>query len=145
MIEILTLILALFIMPPFAARVFSYARSLSGYAPQPTQQSQNVENQPEVTRSGSVDEDGLYEPSPIDVAVVRIMMSRSKSLPPDLVDVIFDYAEYWAHSVTTSARARSSNGSSDTENLFVVSLVQYHSLAIRKTNLATSFALLRLV
>lgn len=122
MIEILSLILALFIMPPFAARIFSYARSLSGYPAQPTQQLQNVDDQPEVTRSGSVDENGLYEPSPIDVAVVRIMMSRSKSLPPDLVDVIFDYAEYWAHSVTTSARARSSNGSTDNENLFVVSL-----------------------
>ena len=125
MIDFLILIFALFIMPPFASRVFHYARSLSGYPPPAAQQPPNADDQPEVTRSGSVDEDGLYEPSPIDVAVVRIMMSRSKNLPPDLVDIIFDYAEYWAHSVTTSARARSSDGSSNTENLFVVSMLAY--------------------
>ncbi|UNI13589.1 hypothetical protein JDV02_000317 [Purpureocillium takamizusanense] len=39
-----------------------------------------------------------YHPTPIDIAVTRIMLARSKRLPPDLVDAIFDYAEYWAHS-----------------------------------------------
>ncbi|PHH66628.1 hypothetical protein CDD81_6465 [Ophiocordyceps australis] len=39
-----------------------------------------------------------YEPSPFDVVVTRVMLGRSMKLPPDLVDCIFDYAEYWAHS-----------------------------------------------
>ncbi|KFH45648.1 hypothetical protein ACRE_035730 [Hapsidospora chrysogenum ATCC 11550] len=42
--------------------------------------------------------DGGYDPSPMDVFVVREMLSRAVRLPPDIVDVIFDYAEYWAHS-----------------------------------------------
>ncbi|UKZ71094.1 uncharacterized protein TrAtP1_012059 [Trichoderma atroviride] len=41
-----------------------------------------------------------YEPSPIDIAVVRAMLCRSKKLPPDLIDAIFDFGEYWAHSTT---------------------------------------------
>ncbi|GJN69483.1 hypothetical protein ACCO45_002294 [Purpureocillium lilacinum] len=39
-----------------------------------------------------------YNPTPIDIAVTRIMLARSKRLPPDIVDAIFDFAEYWAHS-----------------------------------------------
>ncbi|KAM0453069.1 hypothetical protein ACHAPV_009184 [Trichoderma viride] len=42
----------------------------------------------------------LYEPSPIDIAVVRAMLCRTKKLPPDLIDAIFDFGEYWAHSTT---------------------------------------------
>ncbi|KHO01349.1 uncharacterized protein MAM_00350 [Metarhizium album ARSEF 1941] len=43
-------------------------------------------------------DDGTYHPNPIDIVVVRIMLTRSVKLPPDLVDIIFDHAEYWAHS-----------------------------------------------
>lgn len=41
---------------------------------------------------------GAYDPSPIDIFVVRTILCRSKRLPPDIVDVIFDHAGYWAHS-----------------------------------------------
>lgn len=34
----------------------------------------------------------------IDIIVSRAMLMRAKRLPPDVVDNIFDYAEYWAHS-----------------------------------------------
>ncbi|KAL2212832.1 hypothetical protein CC79DRAFT_1330138 [Sarocladium strictum] len=43
-------------------------------------------------------DDGAYKPSPIDIVVVRTLLTRGRKLPPDLVDDIFDYAEYWAHS-----------------------------------------------
>ncbi|KAG8414755.1 hypothetical protein J3459_014080 [Metarhizium acridum] len=54
---------------------------------------------PEPRPSDKTDaDDGTYHPNPIDIVVVRIMLTRSVKLPPDLVDAIFDYAEYWAHS-----------------------------------------------
>ncbi|KID73672.1 uncharacterized protein G6M90_00g002140 [Metarhizium brunneum] len=54
---------------------------------------------PEPRPSDKTDaDDGTYHPTPIDIVVVRIMLIRSVKLPPDLVDAIFDYAEYWAHS-----------------------------------------------
>ncbi|KAK2594080.1 hypothetical protein QQS21_008229 [Conoideocrella luteorostrata] len=43
-------------------------------------------------------DDGFYRPTPIDIIVTRIMLMRSIKLPADLVDAVFDYAEYWAHS-----------------------------------------------
>ncbi|KAJ3523934.1 hypothetical protein NM208_g12259 [Fusarium decemcellulare] len=36
--------------------------------------------------------------TPIDVIVTRVMLTKGKKLPPGIVDVIFDFAEYWAHS-----------------------------------------------
>lgn len=42
-----------------------------------------------------------FRPKPIDIVVTRIMLTRSKRLPPDLIDAIFDFAEYWAHSTTS--------------------------------------------
>lgn len=77
-------------------------------------------------------DDGTYHPSPIDIFVVRIMLIRSVKLPPDLVDVIFDYAEYWARSTNAiDYRAEHQEllriyGSSKTEDQFLVS----HSVAL---------------
>ncbi|CAM1506117.1 Fc.00g057580.m01.CDS01 [Cosmosporella sp. VM-42] len=70
--------------------------------------------------------EGFYDPTAIDIAVVRIMMCRGKRLPPDLVDTIFDHAEYWAHSsneVDFMAEHQSPlriNGSSSSENKFIL-------------------------
>ncbi|KAG9252506.1 uncharacterized protein F5Z01DRAFT_232268 [Emericellopsis atlantica] len=49
-------------------------------------------------RPGTRDENGLYEPTPTDIFVVRAMLVKAMRLPPDIVDAVFDYAEYWAHS-----------------------------------------------
>ncbi|KAJ0159628.1 hypothetical protein CTA2_9378 [Colletotrichum tanaceti] len=43
-------------------------------------------------------EPGNYKPSPTDVAVVRIMLEKALKLPPEVMDIIVDEAEYWAHS-----------------------------------------------
>lgn len=43
-------------------------------------------------------DDGYFQPTPIDVVVTRIMMTRGLLLPPDVVDSIFDHAQYWARS-----------------------------------------------
>lgn len=37
-------------------------------------------------------------PEHIDIYVVRAMLSKAKNLPADVVDMIFDHAEYWVHS-----------------------------------------------
>ncbi|KAM4063711.1 Ankyrin repeat protein [Hirsutella rhossiliensis] len=50
--------------------------------------------------AGDDNSQGGYRPTPIDIVVTRIMLTRSKRLPPDLVDSIFDFAEYWAHSTS---------------------------------------------
>lgn len=77
-------------------------------------------------------DDGTYHPSPIDIFVVRIMLIRSVKLPPDLVDVIFDYAEYWARSTNAiDYRAEHQEllricGSTKVEDEFLVS----HSVAL---------------
>lgn len=88
---------------------------------------------PEPRPSDKTDaDDGTYHPSPIDIVVVRIMLIRSVKLPPDLVDAIFDYAEYWAHSTNAiDYRAEHQEllricGSTKVEDEFLVS----HSVAL---------------
>ncbi len=50
--------------------------------------------------AGRHNDDGHYDPSPIDVAVVRIMLARATTLPVDVVDGIFELAEYWVRTTT---------------------------------------------
>lgn len=68
-----------------------------------------------------------FSPSPIDIVVVRIMLARGLKLPTDLVNVIFDHAEYWAHSsneidyIAEHGDPLSILGKSRTNNRLVVS------------------------
>ncbi|KAK5992146.1 hypothetical protein PT974_05546 [Cladobotryum mycophilum] len=41
----------------------------------------------------------VYEPTLVDIIVVRVMLVRA-GLVADLIDNIFDHAEYWAHSTS---------------------------------------------
>lgn len=41
---------------------------------------------------------GPYEPTPLDICKVRALMVARIGLPEEIVDSIFDFAEYWAHS-----------------------------------------------
>ncbi|RFU76027.1 hypothetical protein TARUN_6237 [Trichoderma arundinaceum] len=79
----------------------------------------------EVTRENPirrhVEGDKPYEPSPVDIAVVRAMLFRAKKLPPDLIDTIFDFAEYWAHSTTQlHERINILGGNEDREDRFLL-------------------------
>ena len=38
----------------------------------------------------------MGNPSPLDIVVVRAMLVKAMRLPPDIVDMVFDHAEYWA-------------------------------------------------
>ncbi|KAK4119333.1 hypothetical protein N657DRAFT_581874 [Parathielavia appendiculata] len=42
----------------------------------------------------------VYDPSVVDVLVVKAMLKKALSLPPEIIDSIVDLAEYWPH--TTS-------------------------------------------
>lgn len=69
-----------------------------------------------------------FSPSPIDIVVARIMLARGLKLPTDLVNVIFDHAEYWAHSsneidyIAEHGDPLSILGKSSTNNRLVVSI-----------------------
>ncbi|KAM7201943.1 hypothetical protein V8F20_004651 [Naviculisporaceae sp. PSN 640] len=41
-----------------------------------------------------------YEPTVLDVIVVKEMLHKALNLPPELVDSIVDLAEYWPHTTT---------------------------------------------
>ncbi|KAK0730317.1 hypothetical protein B0H67DRAFT_477457 [Lasiosphaeris hirsuta] len=41
-----------------------------------------------------------YEPSILDVLVVKAMLNKSLLLPPEIIDNIVDQAEYWPHTTT---------------------------------------------
>lgn len=42
-------------------------------------------------------QEGPYEPSVVDVLVVKVMLNRALNFPPEIVDVVIDLAEYWPH------------------------------------------------
>lgn len=46
----------------------------------------------------SAEEENSYNPSPVDIGIVRIMLARAMKIPPTLIDEIFEHAEYWASS-----------------------------------------------
>ncbi|KAG5952893.1 hypothetical protein E4U57_005767 [Claviceps arundinis] len=54
---------------------------------------------PEPHASDKSESEDYYRPTPTDVIVAHIMLTRSLKLPWELVDSIFDMAEYWAHSI----------------------------------------------
>ncbi|KAL7906530.1 hypothetical protein GGI35DRAFT_458348 [Trichoderma velutinum] len=65
--------------------------------------------------------DKSYEPSIVDIAVVKAMLYRAKKLPPDLIDAILDMAEYWIHSTThLDDRISIMGGSEARENRFLL-------------------------
>lgn len=42
------------------------------------------------------DEHGGYRPTPAEIVDLRALIVKHKELPLEIVDDIFDYAEYWA-------------------------------------------------
>lgn len=67
-----------------------------------------------------------YEPTILDVLVVKAMLNRALRLPPEILDAIADWAEYWPHTSTEidytnrPAHARK-DASLAVENQFLVS------------------------
>ncbi|RDA93295.1 hypothetical protein CP533_2024 [Ophiocordyceps camponoti-saundersi (nom. inval.)] len=61
-----------------------------------------------------------FEPPPGDIAFLRATLNRAKSLPPDIIDLIFDYAEYWAHSSCSLEQSLRIAGAGAQENKFLI-------------------------
>lgn len=70
-----------------------------------------------------------HEPSVLDVLVVRAMLNKACSLPPELLDTILDQAEYWPHSTTewTGGPLTIYGGRTDRENVFLVCATHHPS------------------
>ncbi|KAJ6447007.1 ankyrin repeat protein [Purpureocillium lavendulum] len=94
--------------------------------PEPDEPERRADDLPATPADKTPANNDRYHPSPIDIAVTRIMLVRSKRLPPDIVDAVFDFAEYWAHSTnainfTTEHQDHLRiSGSSEVENKFLL-------------------------
>lgn len=62
-----------------------------------------------------------YEPSALDVVVVKIMLTKGCKLPHEIVLSLLDHAEYWPHTTTTLDHSLSVSSGAGRENQFVVS------------------------
>jgi hypothetical protein len=74
------------------------------------------------------DEHGGHIPSPNEIVDLRTTLVRAKKLPADIVDEIFNYAEYWACSsnemdyMKEHGDTMKVNGRSRCEDKFLVSI-----------------------
>ncbi|KAK0628255.1 hypothetical protein B0T17DRAFT_491337 [Bombardia bombarda] len=68
---------------------------LLGTTPQPDDNSNNSNSTSKEKAMA-----GTYEPTVIDVVVVKAMLTKALILPPEIVDSIVDLAEYWPHTTT---------------------------------------------
>ncbi|KAK3362590.1 hypothetical protein B0T25DRAFT_524686 [Lasiosphaeria hispida] len=57
----------------------------------------NTGRSSETAASTHQDSADTYEPSVLDVLIVKAMLNKSLLLPPEIVDNIVDQAEYWPH------------------------------------------------
>lgn len=67
-----------------------------------------------------------FEPRAIDVAIVKVMLSKGMKVPPEIVDIIVDYAEYWARTTVSmdfkganAVRIRGSRRDSEEDKLLL--------------------------
>ena len=130
MLDFVSILLIGLLMANFIpGNVLARLRALSPLAPVPVQdgQQRHPHRQDQPQHSGAYNADGSYDPSPLDITVVRIMLVRSKRLPPDLVDGIFEMAEYWVRTATAVdyttevGRYMSVRGGGNPEDEFLVS------------------------
>lgn len=61
-----------------------------------------------------------YEPSALDVVVVKIMLTKGCKLPHEIVLSLLDHAEYWPHTTTTLDHSLSVSSGAGRENQFVL-------------------------
>lgn len=62
-----------------------------------------------------------YEPSALDVVVVKSMLTRGLGLPHEIVLSLLDHAEYWPHTTTTLDHSLTVSSGQGREDQFVVS------------------------
>lgn len=66
------------------------------------------------------------DPTPKECAEVKSLLGKATRFPPELVDIVMDFAEYWACSITsidysvTANRSLDIHGGRDREDKFIV-------------------------
>jgi hypothetical protein len=60
-----------------------------------------------------------FEPTILDVLVVKAMLNRAFALPVELTNSVLDMAEYWPHSSTVELVRRTMYGSRNEDELLV--------------------------
>lgn len=84
--------------------------------------------------TGSSDSNNTgYEPSALDVVVVKIMLTKGCKLPHEIVLSLLDHAEYWPHTTTTLDHPLTVSSGAGRENQFVVSAA-HQPLGFASTN-----------
>lgn len=74
------------------------------------------------SNNGSIDSQNAdYEPSALDVVVVKIMLTKGCKLPHEIVLSLLDHAEYWPHTTTTLDRSLTVSSGPGREDQFLVS------------------------
>lgn len=74
--------------------------------PEPNHQDQEQSKTPkaeaeaEASGSGDAAENEEFEAGPKDVRDVRLILEKAGKFPPEVADIIIDYAEYWASSTS---------------------------------------------
>lgn len=74
--------------------------------------------------AGASTDSSSFEPSIADVLVIKSMLTKGLSLPPEIVDTITDLAECWPHTTTEASfqedPTRTARGDTGQENVFLV-------------------------
>ncbi|EGX90207.1 hypothetical protein CCM_06626 [Cordyceps militaris CM01] len=84
------------------ANIINLVQAIDAGLPLDVQKQDRSADAPPTPFTGQHNDDGHYDPSPIDVAVVRIMLAKATKLPIDVVDGIFELAEYWVRTTTAA-------------------------------------------
>jgi hypothetical protein len=69
------------------------------------------------TMSSSTTE--AFEPTIVDVLVVKAMLNRAFALPVEIANSVLDMAEYWPHTSTVELVRRTMHGSRNENELLV--------------------------
>lgn len=100
---------------------------VAGHPPEPSDNEQENNSQDNKTDDGIEDPvvRDPYEPTVLDVLVIKTMLNKAFNLPPEIVDSIVELAEYWPHTSTeiiyTGSHKKNAQGSRPgLENLFLL-------------------------
>lgn len=115
-----TFVLVLLLLLP----ALSFFSTLSGlfnrhvHGLDPAEQSQRIEKKDEMSGPNKT---GTFEPSPLDVIVVKAMLQEALKLPLEVILPLLDFAEYWPHTTSVLDRQVGARGGDRTrENRFLL-------------------------
>jgi hypothetical protein len=94
------------------------------------EQAQQAEQEADDLENDDFFKKSSFQPSPIDVVVVKLFLERAARLPPELRDTIIEMAEYWPYSearidykATLGDASRIWGSRTDEEDRLLVSLL----------------------